>query len=456
MSRYLVAGVGIAGTASAKALVKRGHHVVVYNREESPELTALKSVAARTVVDDDLADELVASVDAVVVSPGFPPHHRLVLAAQAAGVEVYSEPELAWRLRPESAAPWLAVTGTNGKTTTVTMLASVLTAAGLRCAALGNVGEPLVDAVTEDYDVLAVELSSQQLHWSRDLAPQAGAMLNLADDHLSWHGDFDAYVRAKTAVWRGAVNVGNADDPRVSALLSDASATSKIEFTLERPRPGQFGVAESQLVDFTGDRPLPLCPVEIVRPAGDHNVANALAAAALARGHGVPASAVAEGLAAYRPEPHRNVEIAVVDEVRYVDDSKGTNPHATAAAIESYDRIVWIAGGQLKGVSVDALVAAAAPRLRGAVLLGADRDRIGEALTRHAPTLPVVDVARTDEAAMAEAVDAAAALAEPGCVVLLSPAAASYDMFSGYPERGRRFAEAVSALSGAKSSRARP
>ena len=445
MTRYLVAGVGIAGTAAARALARHGHEVVVYNRDDDEALTALKDIAQR-VVCGPITTDLFDGVGQVVVSPGFPPDHELALAASDLGLEVYSEPELAWRLRPAGAAPWLAVTGTNGKTTTVTMLAAILTAAGLRTAALGNIGVPLVDAVDADHDVLAVELSSQQLHWSHRLAPQVGAILNLADDHLSWHGGFDAYAGAKTAIWRGGVCVGNADDPLVHARLDD-TAGRHVEFTLAEPAGGQLGVVDGVMVDRTGDDPVELCPVDRVRPAGRHNLANALAAATVAREFGVPAEAVRDGLTGYVPEPHRNVEIARVGEVRYVDDSKGTNPHATAAALAEYDPVVWIAGGQLKGVDVEPLVAQAAPRLRGAVLLGTDRDVLAAALRRHAPTVPVVVIDRADPEAMDEVVFAAADLARPGDTVLLSPAGASYDMFTGYPDRGRRFAAAVTRLS---------
>ena len=322
------------------------------------------------------------------------------------------------------------------------MLAAMLAAAGLRTAALGNIGEPLVDA--QGYDVLAVELSSFQLHWSRDLAPQAGALLNLADDHLDWHGDFDAYARAKAAIWRGGVAVGNLDDARVADLLSTVDGR-RIGFTLGAPKPGQFGVVDGMLVD--GD--VELAPAGIVRPKGAHNVANALAAAALARVYGVPPDAVRAGLASYEPRGHRNAFVATVNGVDYVDDSKATNPHAAYASLTGYPRIVWIAGGQLKGVDVAELVSSVAGRLAGAVLLGVDRADVAAALARHTPEVPVVDVSTTDDGAMGEVVRAATALARPGDTVLLAPAAASLDMFASYARRGDAFAAAVRELAGA-------
>jgi UDP-N-acetylmuramoylalanine--D-glutamate ligase len=490
--RVLVAGAGVSGVAVAEALLARGAVVTVTDRPGHAGLAALAGRGATTFPD---AAEPPGGTEEVIVSPGFRPDHPLVLAAQNAGIEVFSEPELAWRLRPAGAAPWLAVTGTNGKTTTVTMLASILSAAGLRTVATGNIGYPLLDAVLdpEPYDVLAVELSSFQLHWSTQLAPEAGALLNLADDHLDWHGGFDAYADAKAALWRGSgVAVGNADDPRVAKLLANAPGRT-VGFTLGTPAPGQLGVVEDILVDRAfgpdgpagsrsgplgpaGSRSRPLGPVDSrsgplgpvdsrsrplgpeyavelgtvadVRPPGPHNVANALAAAALARAHGVPAEAVARGLRAYTPEPHRNAFVASVGGVDWVDDSKATNPHAAAASLLSYPRIVWVAGGQLKGVDVDDLVRLAAPRLAGAVLLGVDRAEIATALARHAPDLPVVEVASTDDGAMAEVVAAAARLARPGDTVLLAPAAASKDMFASFERRGEAFAAAVAALGG--------
>jgi UDP-N-acetylmuramoylalanine--D-glutamate ligase len=449
----LVAGAAVAGSAAAAALLRRGAVVTVLDRAGSAATERLAAAGARVVITDGAPPpELLVGVSELVVSPGFPPHHRLVTAARAAGLEVYSEPELAWRLRGGHDPVWLAVTGTNGKTTTVTMLAAILRAAGLRAAAAGNVGEPLVDRT--GYQVLAVELSSQQLHWSATLAPPVGALLNLAPDHLEWHGGFEEYVTAKTAIWRGAgVAVGNLDDPRVAALLAAAPGRA-VGFTLAEPRPGQLGCSGGVLLDRafgTGEgEPVPLAELAAVRPPGEHHLANALAAAALARAYGVPPEAVRAGLAGYQPQPHRNALVAKVAGVTYVDDSKATNPHAALASLSAYPRVVWVAGGQLKGVAVDELVRAVAGRLAGAVLLGQDRAELARALARHAPQVPVVEVASTDDGAMGEVVRAATALAAPGDTVLLAPAAASWDMFSDYAQRGDAFAAAVRAWDGGR------
>jgi UDP-N-acetylmuramoylalanine--D-glutamate ligase len=364
------------------------------------------------------------------------------------GIPVWGEIELAWQLRDPAGAPWLAVTGTNGKTTTVRMLESILLAAGRRARAVGNVGVSILDAVTASppYDVLSVEVSSFQLHWSQSVRPAAGALLNLAPDHLDWHGSMPAYVEVKTRVWATPVAVANLDDECVAELFAATSADTRVGVHLAQPSDGQLGVRDGVLVDRAFADGVELVEVAAVHPVGPHNVTNALCAAALARSQGVPPEAVAAGLRAFRPDPHRNQLVITRDGVRWVDDSKATNPHAAAASLAAYPRVVWIAGGQLKDAPVDDLVARFASKLAGVVLLGVDREHIAAALARHAPDVPVITVASQDDGAMTEVVGAAAGLARPGDTVLLAPAAASYDMFSGYAERGTRFAAAVAAL----------
>jgi UDP-N-acetylmuramoylalanine--D-glutamate ligase len=447
----LVCGVGVAGASAARALLGAGAAVGLSAAAGSAAVPGLVSAGARWLGE---LTEPPPDVDLVVASPGFRPTHPLLRAAAGRGVPVWGEVELAVQLAHErfgrSGPAWLGVTGTNGKTTTVHMLEAMLIAAGHRARAVGNVGEPLIDAVVaaEPYDVLAVELSSQQLHFAPSLRLAAGALLNLAPDHLDWHGSFEAYAAAKTAVWSAPIAIGNADDPEVRRLLADAPG-EPVEFTLAEPHPGQLGVTSGHLVSNAyGDRDLVLAAVGDVRPAGGHNVANALAAAALARAVGVGAEAIAAGLVAFVPDPHRNQDLGVHHDLRWVDDSKATNAHAARGSLLGYDRVVWIAGGQLKGASVDDLVREAAPRLSGVVLLGVDRAAIAAALRRHAPDVPVIEVARHDDGAMLDVVRAAAGLARPGDTVLLAPAAASYDMFANYGARGRAFAEAIADLDG--------
>jgi UDP-N-acetylmuramoylalanine--D-glutamate ligase len=444
--RVLVCGAGVAGASAVRALLAEGADVALTARSEDAAVAALCAAGAEWV---GAVPEVPDGVQVVIASPGLRPHDPLLRDAARRGVPVWGEVELAWRLRPPAGAPWLALTGTNGKTTTVHMLEAILRAAGLDALAVGNVGVPVIDAVREPHDVLAVELSSQQLHFAPSVRPAAGALLNLAPDHLDWHGSMAEYASAKARIWQGVVAIGNADDPAVVALPAPAGSQTRVTFTLGGPGTGQLGVRDGLLLDRAFGRPADredgtaLVPVADVRPAGRHNLANALAAAALARAHGVGADAVAAGLRAFVPDPHRNQPVLTVNGVGWVDDSKATNPHAARASLTAYPRVVWIAGGQLKGAPVDELVAEVAPRLRGVVLLGVDRSRLADALRRHAPDVPVIDVATVDDGAMTEVVHAAAGLARPGDTVLLAPAAASYDMFAGYAARGDAFAAAA-------------
>ena len=334
------------------------------------------------------------------------------------------------------------------------MLAAMLVAAGHRAIAAGNVGVPLTAVVTqqEPYPVLAVELSSFQLHWSASLRPLAAVVLNVAPDHLDWHDGMDAYAEAKGRIYApGTIAICNADDAWSVRLAAAAGAAGDrvVAFTLGVPAPGQLGVTDGVLTDRAFCAPgevSALARVSDVRPAAPHNVANALAAAALARAYGAPPAAVSGGLRAFEPDPHRISLVGRVAGVDYVDDSKATNPHAAAASLAAYPSVVWVAGGLLKGADVDDLVTAAAGRLRAVVLLGADRAKFRQALARHAPNVPVTEVSGTDTGVMDHVVTEAAALARPGDTVLLAPAAASLDMFTNYGARGDAFAAAVHKL----------
>jgi UDP-N-acetylmuramoylalanine--D-glutamate ligase len=455
-----VAGLGISGVPAAKALHALGAHVTVVNGADGPkeqgeaeELRAL-GVTVRLGEGTVLPD----GTQLVVTTPGWKPTSPLFAAAERAGVPVWGDVELAWRLRRPGAAEWLAVTGTNGKTTTTQMLAAILKAAGLRTAAVGNIGVSLIDVVLSDepYDVLAVELSSYQLHWAPSVRAHSAVVLNLAADHLDWHGSMAGYAADKGRVYEGnrIACVYNTADPATEELVRGAEVEEgcrAIGFTLGPPAPSQFGVVDGILVDraFVEDRrenAQELAEATDITPLAPHNVANALAAAALARAYGVPPAAVRDGLRAFRPDAHRIAQVAVVDGVSYVDDSKATNPHAAAASLATYEHAVWIAGGLAKGATFDELVEGAASRLRAVVLIGADRELIAQALRRHAPKVPVVELERTDTGAMAAAVDAARNLARPGDTVLLAPACASMDMFVNYGRRGDDFAAAVLGL----------
>ncbi|MCX4574425.1 UDP-N-acetylmuramoyl-L-alanine--D-glutamate ligase [Streptomyces sp. NBC_01571] len=461
--RVTVAGLGVSGIPAARVLHGLGAVVTVVNDgdDERSRAQAAELEALGVTVRLGDGDTLPGGTELIVTAPGWKPDKPLFAAAAEAGVPVWGDVELAWRLREldgRKAAPWLAVTGTNGKTTTVQMLASILKAAGLRTAAVGNIGVSLLDAVLgeETYDVLAVELSSYQLHWAPSLRADSAAVLNLAPDHLDWHGSMEAYAADKGRVYEGnrVACVYNVADKATEDLVREADVEEgcrAVGFTLGTPGPSQLGVVDGILVDraFVENRQKnaqELAEVSDVRPSAPHNIANALAAAALARAFGVPAGAVRDGLRAFTPDAHRIAHVADVDGVAYVDDSKATNTHAAEASLAAYESIVWIAGGLAKGATFDELVAKSAQRLRGVVLIGADRALIREALARHAPEVPVVDVARTDTGAMLAAVQEAARLSGAGDTVLLAPACASMDMFVNYNKRGDAFAEAVREL----------
>jgi len=460
----LVVGLGVSGFAAADALAERGARVTAVSRDATDVIRERATILEILGVDVRLGPEHVVAppegTELVVTSPGVPPHDPLMLAAATAGLPVWGEVELAWRMRAEEgAAPWLTVTGTNGKTTTVQMLASILQHAGLRATAAGNIGTPLLEAVLhpEPYDVLAVELSSFQLHWQRSVSAVASAVLNVAPDHIDWHGGYAEYLRAKGRIYQNThlACVYNVADIQTEQLVMGADVVEgcrAVGFTLGIPAPSMVGIVEDVLADraFVEQRQrsaAELCTLADLQgdgpPPPPHYVANALAAAALARAYGVGPIAVRDGLRAFRPDRHRIAEVATVRGVRFVNDSKATNPHAAAAALHSFDSVVWVAGGLLKGADVDALVEDVASRLRGVVLIGADRDQIAHALSRHAPDVPVVDVPETDTGVMDRVVTQAARLAQPGDVVLLAPAAASMDMFTNYGARGDAFEEAV-------------
>lgn len=470
--RAVVAGFGVSGFAAADNLLHLGASVTALDesaagKEERAEL--LEVLGADIRLGEGATATLPDDVDVLVTSPGWRPDTPLLAQARARGIPIWGEVELAWRLRdPEAAAPWLAVTGTNGKTTTVQMLEAILRAEGLRTVAVGNVGLPIVEAVMDPtpYDVLAVELSSFQLHYTDSMSAQAAAVLNLAEDHLDWYPDMAAYAADKGRIYERVQRacVYNVADPVTERLVREADVVEgarAIGFTLGMPSIGQVGLVEDILVDraFIEERATSaaeLCTIGDLASDAPHYVANALAAAALARAHGVSQRAVQQGLTGFRPDGHRIETVAVADGVTWVDDSKATNPHAALASLRAYEPVVWIAGGLAKGARFEELVEAVRGRLRGVVLLGADRAVVAEALARHAPDVPVIDTGAretgvTDEDdPMTRVVAAAAELAQPGDTVLLAPGCASMDMFTSYAARGDAFAAAVrSRLGGA-------
>ena len=477
--RALVTGLGVTGFAAADALLQHGATVTVMDAGTGTERQQTQAgILGILGADVRLGPEHLAGwpddleVDVVVTSPGWRPDHPLLRAAREHGIPVWSEVELAWRLRPRvGAAPWLCVTGTNGKTTTVQLLESILRAAGLRAIAVGNVGTPILDAVQhpEPYDVIAVELSSFQLHFTHSISPLASCVLNVAPDHLDWHGSLEQYTADKARIYERTqlACVYNVQDPATEAMVEQAEVIEgarAIGITLGTPGLSMLGLVEDVLADraFVEERRTSAAELGTLADlalasggAGDaapppHLVLDALAAAALARAAGITPAAVRDGLRTFRTDAHRTQIVAEHEGVTWVDDSKATNPHAARAALEAYPQIVWVAGGQLKGADVDQLVAQVADQLTAVVLLGADRQQFADALARHAPHVPVEDAGVTDHGDMPglhllmdDVVARCARLAAPGQVVLLSPAAASLDMFPSYGSRGDTFADAV-------------
>jgi UDP-N-acetylmuramoylalanine--D-glutamate ligase len=373
--------------------------------------------------------ELVAAAELVVPSPGVPAHHAVFALAEAAGTVVESELGLA---ADAIDVPLVAITGTNGKTTVTTLVAEMLAASGVRAIAAGNIGTPLTSAVGRTVDVVVAEVSSFQLQLARRFHPRVGVWLNLAPDHLDWHGSDESYAAAKFRVWenQGAddVAVANADDPGVQAWAAKAPSRV-VRYGVDQP--ADYTVGGGELVGPDGDT---IVAVEDLWRALPHDLGNSLAASAAAVAAGASLDGVRVALRAFRGLPHRLALVGDADGVRWYDDSKATNPHAAAAAIRSFQSVVLIAGGQNKGLDLSSL-AESADRMRGVVAIGAAGDQVRDAFKGRTAVV-------TAES-MDAAVEAAGNMARPGDAVLLSPGCASFDWYRSYAERGDDFARAV-------------
>jgi UDP-N-acetylmuramoylalanine--D-glutamate ligase len=434
--RAVVIGAGVAGLGAARALALEGAGVLVTEVRDRASLGDLETLEALGVEvrtgGHDPSDLDGATL--VITSPGVPPSAEVLRWASERDLPVWGELELGARL---ASVPYLAVTGTNGKTTTTGMLAACLRAGALDAVACGNIGRPFPTAALESHDVLVVEASSFQLAQQVSLHPRVSVLLNLAPDHLDWHGSFAAYADAKRRVYRnqtdGDVHVGNRDDDRSSAVSAEAPCTVAW-FRDGPPEPDEVGYRSGRLIARVRAE-TDLGPIDGER-AGFRADAAAAAAAALA--YGVGPDAVRSGLAAFRPDPHRGEVVATAGGVRFLDNSKATNVHAALAAIDGVEgRLVLIAGGRGKGQDLAPLATRAA-RLAGAVAIGESADE----LERVLGSLVEVRRATTIE----DATLAAFAMAPRPGSVLLAPACASWDQFRDYRERGERFAGAARAL----------
>ena len=449
-SKILILGGGVTGTALANSLTRRGAAVAIADDKK------IENSAFTTLMTDDVN---VSEWESVVVSPGWKPSHPLIRKLDGAGVAITNEIDLAWKIKQEEAPHqrWFALTGTNGKTTTVEMAAAAMRAGGLHAIACGNVGDTVIDAVEskEKYDVLVLELSSFQIHWMKSAQFNASALLNIADDHTDWHGDFEEYARTKISLLdSSSTGILNADDAEV-VKRSVHWKGRKVFFTLDTPSPGEIGVVEELLVDraFVADpqEAAMICELNEIKPTVPHNVSNALAAAGLARAAGVDHESIRSALAAFTPGRHRIEEVLNSGGITWIDDSKATNPHAATASIMSALSVVWIAGGLAKGARMDELVKRCSKRIKAAVLIGQDKSLIAKALRENAPHVAILEietpahyhVGSAENSLMEDVVAAAREFAVKGDTVLLAPACASMDQFTNYADRGDRFAQAV-------------
>ncbi|MBI4259500.1 MAG: UDP-N-acetylmuramoyl-L-alanine--D-glutamate ligase, partial [Actinobacteria bacterium] len=353
--RAVVVGLGASGLAAARVLAEEGAEVLVSERRPAVAvegLDALDDLGVRVRAGGHRPEHL-AGATLVVVSPGVPERTPVLRWAHQAGVPVWSELELGARL---CRVPYVAITGTNGKTTTTEMVAAAMREAGIASAPCGNIGYPFSLAAREDYEALVVEASSFQLRFHRTFRPKVSVLLNLSPDHLDWHGSFEAYAEAKARVFAlqrpGDVHVGNRDDPD-AARLSGSAPCGTVWFRLGPPEPGEVGYLDGEIVSrLRGGEDA------LGRPLSTHAglMADAAAAAAAALSFGLDVASTGAGIASVGPLPHRGEVVARVGSVRFVDDSKATNPHATLAALSGVDGAVLIAGGQAKGVDLSPLV----------------------------------------------------------------------------------------------------
>ena len=439
--RVLIVGLGATGLSAARFLARHGVEVVVTDsREHPPGLEALqRDLPEAAVFVGGFAADAFRRADVLLLSPGVSLREPLVAEARALGAEVLGDVELFARL---VRAPVIAITGSNGKSTVTTLVGAMARAAGRRVAVGGNIGTPVLDLLEDDHDLYVLELSSFQLETTHSLAAVAATILNLSEDHMDRYASLADYSAAKARIFHGCQTlVVNRDDARVRATLEmSGNGRRRIGFGLRAAEEGDFGLCRRQGGDWLCRGGEALLPAAGLRMRGRHNLANALAALALGEAAGLPMPAMLEALRQFGGLPHRCQWLGQYAGVDWYNDSKATNVGAAIAAIEGVEaaRIVLIAGGQGKGQDFAPLAGVLAQRARAVVLLGEDAERI-------AAVLPdALTVARADD--MAGAVKRAAQLARPGDAVLLSPACASFDMFSGFEQRGEVFARAVEGL----------
>jgi len=438
--KCLVVGAGVTGRAVEKALKKFGALPILFDE--------------RVQSNSGVVDQIPDSIELAIISPGWRIDHPAILKLKQAGVEMISEVDFAWKIK-EVLAPkqrWVGLTGTNGKTTTIKMIESIFKSAKVNGAACGNVGQTVIESVIREqpYDFLALELSSFQIQWSDLPQYEAVAILNIAEDHIDWHGSFNSYAGAKLKLLNhGKRSIVNKSDPELFKRVSNNSVTW---FSLDTPLPGELGIVENLLVDRafspSTTQANEIAEIVDVTPTVPHNVLNALAAAAIALSVDISYSAIKEGLKNFSTDHHRMELVISKNEISWIDDSKATNPHAAIASLLSYFNVIWIAGGLAKGASMDELVQRTASRIKTVILIGKDRELIAQAFLRHSPKTEIiqVDLKSDGRELMLDVVKQAIKIAKAGDTVLLAPACASMDQFESYVDRGNSFSNAVKAL----------
>lgn len=447
-AKVLIIGGGVTGTSVAEVLENLGSEISIVD-EDASLLADARFVTAEFALSRQW--------DLAIISPGWRPNHPLVKMLGDSGVTLMSEIDLAWHLKNElrPTQKWLAITGTNGKTTTVELATAMLRAGGRSATACGNVGDTVIGAVVGDteFEFLVLELSSFQLYWSEQPEFHASAILNIADDHTDWHGGFQNYVEAKLRILdRAQLGILNAGDSAVVESTSHWTG-KKVFYSLSSPKPGELGVVEDLLVDraFVSDTDEAEMIAELadIKPNSPHNVSNTLAAAGLARSVGIAHTHIRQAIQEFRPGRHRIELVAESNGIRWINDSKATNPHAAAASLSSSNSVIWIAGGLAKGASMHELIAQTGNRIKAAILIGKDRELIAQELTENARHVKIVRVDHAgggDTSLMESVVMEALKLAQSGDTVLMAPACASMDQFISYADRGDQFCNAVKKL----------
>ncbi len=462
--RVVVYGLGVSGFSAADTLHELGARVlVVADKADEKLLEVLEVLGVEALVGAEEQIQLDRlnsfNPELLIVSPGIRPERPLLAEATALGAQVWTDIDLAWRLRDKHGMPsnWICVTGTNGKTTVTQLVEAMLISAGIRAVACGNIGTPILDVVRDPaaFEVLVVELSSFQLHYQNEIAPIVSTVLNIADDHLDWHGSLEAYTQAKAKIYNNTsiCCVYNAGDSVTEKLVSKSHRTENAQavgFTVNTPMPNEIGWVEDILVDraFIDDPSeaqelatfADLKKIPVISP---HLMANVAAAAAIARAVGVQPLEIQNALQGFTLDAHRIELVLDQDGIRWIDDSKATNPHAAAAALASFDSVIWIVGGLLKGVDIAPLVEKYSARIKFAIIVGVDREPVVEAFRTMAPNIPFVEITDSKESVMNAVIDIAKTHAVSGDVVLLAPAAASMDQFIDYADRGTAFVKAI-------------